>query len=315
MKSGDDPDYFLYTMDGFRECLEDMGQPVPDERFEDIILQAVPAEYERDRPTGYGRQDFHLADIRRMMSVLYIDHRTRPNNSSLVAGCGVAMQATEGDDSTIKSHYCGNPGHRQKNCAIGIATQCKGKNQQTTRSTPLGRWKRKEGDGKQMWCSFHKSTTHGDETCRTQQQHVSNNGSAICVNQGSDYPAMFTTSDPSPRNDIAGQDISFAAVEVPTRDEPSKEQSFGPFGPTGEAITSFDTSGLFSGFGGTTSENTESSTFEIKGGPIQGRGLWIHITGGFEATMGLFGAFLTSSAKRPLTRECRHRLEPTTLLP
>ena len=29
MKSGDDPDVFLYTMDGFRERLEDMGQPVP----------------------------------------------------------------------------------------------------------------------------------------------------------------------------------------------------------------------------------------------------------------------------------------------
>ena len=29
MKSGDDPDDFLYTMDGYRERLKDMGQPVP----------------------------------------------------------------------------------------------------------------------------------------------------------------------------------------------------------------------------------------------------------------------------------------------
>ena len=49
MKSGDDPDDFLYTMDGYRERLKDMGQPVPDERYEDIILQALPAEYERVR--------------------------------------------------------------------------------------------------------------------------------------------------------------------------------------------------------------------------------------------------------------------------
>ena len=33
MKPGDDPDDFLYTMDGFRERLEDIGQPVPDERY------------------------------------------------------------------------------------------------------------------------------------------------------------------------------------------------------------------------------------------------------------------------------------------
>ena len=248
MKSGDDPDDFLYTMDGFREHLEDMGQPVPDERYEAIILQAVPAEYERVWPTSYERQDFHLADIRCMMSALYIDCRSRPNNSPLVAGCGVAMQATEGDDNTIKCHYCGISRHRQKNCVIWIAAHCKGENQQTTRSTPLGRWKRKAGDGKPMWCSFHKSSTHGDETCHTQQQHMSNNGSAICVNQGSDYLAVFSTSDPPPRSDIEGQGISFTAEEVPIRDEPSKEQSFGPVGPIGEAIASFDTNGLFSGF-------------------------------------------------------------------
>ena len=61
---------------------------------------------------------------------------------------------------------------------------------------------------------------------------------------------------------------------------------------------SFDTSGLFSGFEGATSENTESSTFEIKEGPIQGLELWNHITGWLAAIMGLFGApFNVSSDK------------------
>ena len=114
MKSGDDPDDFLYTMNGFRERLEDMGQPVPDERYEDIILQAIPAEYETVPTASYERLDFYLADIRRMMSALYIDCLSRPNISPLVAGHGVAIQATRGDDSAIKCHYCDNPGHRQK---------------------------------------------------------------------------------------------------------------------------------------------------------------------------------------------------------
>ena len=220
MKSGDDPDDFLYTMDGYRERLKDMGQPVPDERYEDIILQALPAEYERVRIASYERRDFHLADIRRMMSALYIDCLSRPNNSLLVAGCGVAMQATGGDNSIIKCHYCGNPGHRQKNCVAWIAAQCKDGNQQTTRSTPLGRWKRKAGGGsKSMWCSFHKSTTHSDETCRRQQQQMGSNGSANWANQGSDYPAVLTASDPPLGSNIKEQGISFAAVEVPTREE------------------------------------------------------------------------------------------------
>ena len=73
MKSGDDPDNFLYTMNGYRERLKDISRPVADERYEDIILQALPAEYKRVRTATYERRDSHLADIRRMMSALYID--------------------------------------------------------------------------------------------------------------------------------------------------------------------------------------------------------------------------------------------------
>ena len=104
---------------------------------------------------------------------------------------------------------------------IRVTAQCKGRNQQTTRLTPLGRWRRKAGgDGKPMWCLFHKSTTHSDEVCRRQQQQMKNNGSANCANQGWDYPAVLTASDPLPGINIKEQGISFAAVEVPTREEP-----------------------------------------------------------------------------------------------
>ena len=301
MKSGDDPDGFLYTMDGYRKRLKDMGQSVPDERYENIILQALLAEYDRVGTASYEKRDFHLADIQRMLSALYIDCLSRPNNSLLVADRGVAIQATGGDDSTIKYLYCGNPGHRQKNCVDWIAAQCKDGNQQTTRSIPLGRWKRKAGgDDRSMWCSFHKPTTHNDETCRRQQQQMGYNGSANWANQGLDYPAVLTASDPPPGSYIKEQGISFAAVEVPTGKEPPKEQSLWPSGPTGEAVASFDTSGLFSGIEGATSENTGSSTFEIKEGPIQGLELWNHITGGVAAIMGVFGAPFNASSEEAI---------------
>ena len=151
-----------------------------------------------------------------------------------------------------------------------------------------------------MWCSFHKSTTHSDETCRRQQQQLGNTSSASCANQGSDYPAVLAASDPPSWSNIEEQGILFAAGDVPTRDEPSKEESFWPFGPTGEAVASFDTSGFFSGFGGATSENIRSSTFEIEEGPIQGLGLWNHITGGLAAIMGLFGALFNVSSEETI---------------
>ena len=108
---------------------------------------------------------------------------------------------------------------------------------------------------------------------------MGNNGSANWANQGSDYPAVLTASDPPLGSNINEQGISVVVIEVPTREELSGEQSFWPSGPTGEAVASFDTSGLFSGFEGATNENTGSSTFEIKEGPIQGLGLWNLITG------------------------------------
>ena len=102
-----------------------MGQSVPDERYKDIILQALPAEYERVRTASYERRDFHLADIRRMMSALYIGCISRPNNFLFVAGRGVVIQAAGGDNSIIKCHYCGNLGHRQKNGVAWLAAQYK----------------------------------------------------------------------------------------------------------------------------------------------------------------------------------------------
>ena len=85
---------------------------------------------------------------------------------------------------------------------------------------------------------------------------LGNYASAKCVNQRSDYLAVFTASDRPPGSNIDKQGISFAAVEVPTRDESRKEESFWPFGPTREAVASLDTSGVFSGFGDANSENT-----------------------------------------------------------
>ena len=145
MKSGDDSVDFLYTMDDFRERLEDMDKPVPDERYEDIILQALPAEYEKARTVSYERRYFSRGRHSAHDECLVHQLSFPSEQLSLGAGRGVAMQATGGDDSTIKYHYCGNSGHRQKNCVAWIVAQCKGGKPQTTRSTPLGSWKRKTG--------------------------------------------------------------------------------------------------------------------------------------------------------------------------
>ena len=93
---------------------------------------------------------------------------------------------------------------------------------------------------------------------------MDDNGSTNCATQKSGCHFVFTARDPTPGSNLEGQGISLATVEVSTRDEPTKEQGFWPFGPADEPVASFDTSGWISGSGGAKREETEGSTFEIK---------------------------------------------------
>ena len=113
-KSGDDSDDLFYTMGGYRECLQDMGQPVPDGLYEHIILHVLSFEYKKLYTASYERRGRHSTNDECPV------HRP-PNNSSSAVGRGVAIHVTGGDDSAIKYYYCSSPGHRQKTCVAWIA--------------------------------------------------------------------------------------------------------------------------------------------------------------------------------------------------
>ena len=46
-----------------------MGEIVPDYRYEDVIIQALPAEYEYVKNKSYGDSDFDLESIRRTITI------------------------------------------------------------------------------------------------------------------------------------------------------------------------------------------------------------------------------------------------------
>lgn len=71
MKPG--PRSLLYILDGSRDLLEDMGQRVPDERYEEVVFQALPAECERIRTASYKKRDLGLEDSRYMLQTMYSD--------------------------------------------------------------------------------------------------------------------------------------------------------------------------------------------------------------------------------------------------
>ena len=91
MESGQDPDDFVSVPVECRELFEEMGQTVHDERYEDVIFQVLPPEYERVRIVSYERRDFGLDDIRHMVHTMFVDNLSPSVNAKPVAGRGIAM--------------------------------------------------------------------------------------------------------------------------------------------------------------------------------------------------------------------------------
>ena len=83
MRSDEDPDDFFFKKDRCRDRLNSVTpiEGPSDRRYEDIIMQYLPPEYDRIRQTHFEREDC-LADIRRMMSKIYADNLARSHSDS-----------------------------------------------------------------------------------------------------------------------------------------------------------------------------------------------------------------------------------------
>ena len=138
MKSGEDPIDFFAKLDEQRLRLADMVETLTDESYEDIILRALPKEYDFVRQQSHTNRNFGLTGIKTTAINMFIDDLSRKSSASAVAGRGVAMQATQ-------SH---------------------GKKQQYKR----GKDNKKRGGGASRGCSFHRTRTHSDAECKKQQE-------------------------------------------------------------------------------------------------------------------------------------------------
>ncbi|CAN0176458.1 unnamed protein product, partial [Laminaria digitata] len=118
MEPGHDPDHLFFDLDECRDLLEEMGQTVHDERYEDTILQSLPPEYERVRTASCERWDFGLEDIRHMVHTMYVDNLSRSGNAKPVAGRGIAMQVVGQTSSDVQCSYCKGVGNVTQDCAI-----------------------------------------------------------------------------------------------------------------------------------------------------------------------------------------------------
>ena len=88
MSPGQDPDEFLYELDTHRERLNVFDSPevLTDRQSEDIILQALPPEYECIGIFNFKKPDFGIADVRRMMSAIYAANLDRSSSTTGITG-------------------------------------------------------------------------------------------------------------------------------------------------------------------------------------------------------------------------------------
>ena len=171
-----------------------------------------------------------------MMSKIYADNlaRSHSDSSRSIAGRGVAMQATGRDLSKIKCYYCNKFGHYKNDCADFKTAHHQNRRRrqrhlkqraghQPDQPKPGGQQQQREGG--QMWCSYHKTSTHSDADCRTGPANRSNGNAHFAQVRPPSVSRVCSSWDLSGRDDPDEKPcISFLAREVQPASKPSKAQ-------------------------------------------------------------------------------------------
>ena len=124
MSPGQEPDELLYELNSRRERLNvcNPSEGPTDLQSENIILQALPPEYERIRTSHLEKTGFGITDIRRMMSAIYAFNLARLSSTTGIPGRGAAMPTAKGNRRDITCHYCERAGHFKNTCPSAAST-------------------------------------------------------------------------------------------------------------------------------------------------------------------------------------------------
>ena len=179
LKRHEDQQDFFYDMDLWRTRLEQMDELVSGYRYEDVIIQALPTEYDYVNNKSYCDRDFDVESIRRTTNNIFIYNlsRANPNGMESVVGRGAAMQAAGRCLSSDECYNCGELGHGCSNCP---KPQRRKQQQLHKQNTSNGK---KGGQGKHS--SHHHCRSHDVSECLKQKEFQQQAGVINFANVGS----------------------------------------------------------------------------------------------------------------------------------
>lgn len=99
MEEAQDPQNSCFETEILQKRLHVTQKKIPDERFQDMILQDLTDEYDNIRDTHYRDRAFGLEEMKTTMKNIYADNLSRRGNNSRIGRRGVALGVQDLNDT------------------------------------------------------------------------------------------------------------------------------------------------------------------------------------------------------------------------
>ena len=148
MEPGQNPDDYFNQKRLLRIRAEKMGEHISDRYFKDISVTGFTDNYKDVKMMMYRDPSFDVDQMQTTMRHMFLDEQSRNGTKGRIAGRGSVMTAVTSEQDIICC-WCKNRGHSKKDCP-----------KFKSRTKPAGAAK---------WCSNHRTTTHRNEECYSQE--------------------------------------------------------------------------------------------------------------------------------------------------
>ena len=161
MEPGQNPDDYFNKKRLLRIRTEKMGEKVSDRSSKDICVTGFTDEYKDVKMMMYRDSSFDIDQMQTTMRHMLLDQQSRNGTKGRIAGRGTAMTPETSTDHGVYCFKCKECGHTKRNCP---------------KFKP-----RTKPDRAAKWCSVHRTISHSDEECFSQEATRPNKRASVSL--------------------------------------------------------------------------------------------------------------------------------------